>query len=187
MLAAQTGLRVSELTGLTIGDYTSAAGAHVDLPARAEGPRTPLTAHTVQSCRSGSPTAEARPARCSRPSPAPGCRTTLSPPPRRSRRCRGACPSLQDEDVPRTPCDTRRPCPAGSRLNVTVIALWLGHESRPRPGVYLHADMALKEQAIARTTPPNTPEDRATTPPTLCWPSSTNSDPTPNKPTVMPT
>jgi len=36
-----------------------------------------------------------------------------------------------------------------------VIALWLGHESVETTQMYLHADMRLKEQALARTTPPD--------------------------------
>jgi site-specific recombinase XerD len=35
----------------------------------------------------------------------------------------------------------------------TVIALWLGHESVDTVQVYLHADLAMKEQALAKTTP----------------------------------
>ena len=35
-----------------------------------------------------------------------------------------------------------------------MIALWLGHEQVDTTQIYLHADLALKEQAIARTTPP---------------------------------
>ena len=35
----------------------------------------------------------------------------------------------------------------------TVIALWLGHESVETTQMYLHATLALKEQALARTTP----------------------------------
>ncbi len=34
----------------------------------------------------------------------------------------------------------------------SVIALWLGHESMETTQIYLHADMRLKEQAMARTT-----------------------------------
>ena len=33
-----------------------------------------------------------------------------------------------------------------------VIALWLGHESVETTQMYLHADLRLKEQALARTT-----------------------------------
>jgi len=45
-------------------------------------------------------------------------------------------------------------------VDITVIALWLGHEDPATTRVYLHADMALKEQAIARTAPPGTPAGR---------------------------
>ncbi|MEO9191122.1 MAG: tyrosine-type recombinase/integrase [Acetobacteraceae bacterium] len=41
-------------------------------------------------------------------------------------------------------------------VDTTVIALWLGHERVDTTQIYLHADLALKERAIARTTPPNT-------------------------------
>ena len=51
-------------------------------------------------------------------------------------------------------------------VDITVIALWLGHESPTTTRIYLHADMALKEKAIARTTPPDTPARRATSRPT---------------------
>jgi len=33
----------------------------------------------------------------------------------------------------------------------TVIALWLGHESPETTQIYLHADMSIKEKALART------------------------------------
>ena len=35
----------------------------------------------------------------------------------------------------------------------TVIALWLGHESTETTQIYVHADMRLKEQALAHVTP----------------------------------
>jgi integrase len=37
-------------------------------------------------------------------------------------------------------------------VNLSVIALWLGHESTETTQIYLHADMRLKEQALAHTT-----------------------------------
>ena len=40
-------------------------------------------------------------------------------------------------------------------VDITVIAMWLGHEKVETTQVYLHADMALKERAIARTKPLN--------------------------------
>lgn len=41
-------------------------------------------------------------------------------------------------------------------VDTTVIALWLGHESPRSTTPYLHADLTLKERALARTVPPNT-------------------------------
>jgi integrase/recombinase XerD len=49
--------------------------------------------------------------------------------------------------------------------DVTVIALWLGHEQISTTNVYLHADMTHKQQAIDRTNPP-TPNRAAISPPT---------------------
>ena len=41
-----------------------------------------------------------------------------------------------------------------------VIALWLGHESVETTYVYLHADLKLKEKAMAKTTPSQLPSNR---------------------------
>ena len=38
-------------------------------------------------------------------------------------------------------------------IDITVIALWLGHENIGTTHIYLHADMTMKENAVARTTP----------------------------------
>jgi len=38
-------------------------------------------------------------------------------------------------------------------IDISVIALWLGHESLESTQIYLHADLALKERALARTAP----------------------------------
>ena len=35
----------------------------------------------------------------------------------------------------------------------SVIALWLGHESMETTQVYLHANLELKEHALAKTNP----------------------------------
>lgn len=52
-------------------------------------------------------------------------------------------------------------------VDITVIALWLGHESPATTRIYLHADMKLKEDAIARTAPPGTEATRYKAPDTL--------------------
>jgi integrase/recombinase XerD len=38
-------------------------------------------------------------------------------------------------------------------IDISTIALWLGHESIVTSQIYLHADLALKERALARTAP----------------------------------
>ena len=55
-----------------------------------------------------------------------------------------------------------------SGTDVTVIALWLGHEQPSTTArIYLHTDMLLKERAIARVTPPGTTPGRYRPPDTL--------------------
>jgi integrase/recombinase XerD len=39
-------------------------------------------------------------------------------------------------------------------VDISVIALWLGHESTQSTQIYLRADLELKQRALDRTTPP---------------------------------
>ena len=45
-------------------------------------------------------------------------------------------------------------------VDTTVIALWLGHADTRSTNAYLHADMTIKERALARTTPVDSPPGR---------------------------
>ena len=45
-------------------------------------------------------------------------------------------------------------------VDFSVIALWLGHESTETTQIYLHANMQLKERAIAHATPSGLKPDR---------------------------
>lgn len=67
-----------------------------------------------------------------------------------------ACPSLQQKRV--TPHCLRHTT-AMDLLNEgveqAVIALWLGHESIETTQIYLDANLALKEEILAKATPPN--------------------------------
>lgn len=51
-------------------------------------------------------------------------------------------------------------------VDLTVIALWLGHESPVTTHGYVEADLAMKERALAAIAPPETrhalPADRCT-------------------------
>ena len=38
--------------------------------------------------------------------------------------------------------------------DITVIALWLGHERAETAQIYIHADQTIKQRALDRTTPP---------------------------------
>jgi integrase/recombinase XerD len=52
-------------------------------------------------------------------------------------------------------------------VDTTVIALWLGHEQVQTTSIYLHADLSIKEQALARTAPLHTAPGRYRPPDSL--------------------
>ena len=52
-------------------------------------------------------------------------------------------------------------------VDTSVIALWLGHEGTETTQVYLHADMTIKEQALARVQQPGTSPGRYRAPDSL--------------------
>ena len=45
-------------------------------------------------------------------------------------------------------------------VDPVTIALWMGHESPRSTQPYIHADLTLKEKALARTSPPTTKTGR---------------------------
>jgi integrase len=45
-------------------------------------------------------------------------------------------------------------------IDLSVISLWLGHESMESTQIYLHGDMRLKEQALAHAAPGGLTPDR---------------------------
>ena len=72
----------------------------------------------------------------------------------------GACPSLKGK---RVSVHLLRHTMALEMLQAgvdrAVIALWLGHESVETTQIYLEATLAMKEQALAKTTAPQMPPD----------------------------
>jgi integrase/recombinase XerD len=71
------------------------------------------------------------------------------------------CPSLRGKRVsPHVLRHTTAMQLLKAGIDTTVIALWLGHESAQTTQIYLHADMAIKERALARTVPPATSPGR---------------------------
>ncbi len=64
------------------------------------------------------------------------------------------CPSLTVKTItPHTLRHTAAMRLLHAGVDTTVIALWLGHEQVETTQMYLHADLAIKERALARTKP----------------------------------
>jgi integrase/recombinase XerD len=165
LVAIQTGLRANELTGLKCGDVHLANGAHLRCHGKGRKDRiSPLTPVTVAVLRTWLNERAGRPEDPLFPT-VRGGRLSRDGLERRLSKYIGIaserCPSLHDKRI--TPHALRHT--AAMRLlqagvDATVIALWLGHERIDTTQIYLHADLALKERAIARTTPPDTPPGR---------------------------
>ncbi len=47
-----------------------------------------------------------------------------------------------------------------SGVDITLIALWLGHENPATTHIYVEADLKMKEAALKAIQPPNTKEIR---------------------------
>jgi integrase/recombinase XerD len=78
------------------------------------------------------------------------------------------CATLHNKSVsPHTLRHTAAMSLLHAGIDSTVIALWLGHESVEATQIYLHADMQIKERALARTTPPDAKPGRYRPPDTL--------------------
>jgi integrase/recombinase XerD len=171
-LAIQTGLRVSEVIGLRCADLHLGTGAHVTCHGKGRKQRiTPLTRDTVAVLRdwlterNGEPPEALFPTRRG---------TALSRDAIERRlavyrtRAAEACPTLAGKKVTAhvlRHTAAMRLLHAG--IDTSVIALWLGHENVDTTRVYLKADLALKERALARTAPLNSPPGRYLPPDSL--------------------
>jgi len=169
VLAIQTGLRVSELTHLTIADLELGPGAHVRCHGKGRKDRaTPLTKQTVALLRqwmkerSGAPNDPVFPTSRGQLLSVDAVQWLVA---KHSRIAALTKPSLTAKSV--SPHVLRHTCAMnllGAGVDSAVIALWLGHESSQTTQIYVHASMALKEKALARTAPLNTKRGRYTPP-----------------------
>ena len=159
LLAVQTGLRLSEMTGLQRQDLILGTGAHVRVIGKGRKERcTPLARSTLavlkawlrEPQRGGGqvlfPNAQGE--RLS----VHGVQYLLS---KHRRTASGICPSLKQK---RVTVHRLRHTMAMDLLQAgvdrSVIALWLGHERVETTQIYLEATLAMKEKALAKTSPP---------------------------------
>jgi integrase/recombinase XerD len=179
-VATQTGLRVSELTGLRCQDVNLGRGAHLSCTGKGRKQRcTPLTSQTVTILRAwlrerrGQPADPLFPTSRGRALSRDAVALLIS---RHAAKASQSCPSLQAKTItPHTLRHTAAMRLLHAGVDTSVIALWLGHEKTDTVQIYLHADLSLKERALARTTRPALPPD-ATARPMTCSPSSKRSD-----------
>lgn len=158
LLAVQTGLRVSEFTGLTHRDVILGTGAHVHVIGKGRKERcTPLTKQTAVVMQEWLKETT------------PGDGQVVFPNRRGGRLSNDGvqyllakhvaiaselCPSLRTKRV--SPHVTRHTAAMEllqAGVDTTVIALWLGHESVETTHIYLEADLPMKEKMLAMTTP----------------------------------
>jgi len=172
LLAVQTGLRVSELTSLASQDAHLGAGPHVRCHGKGRKDRaTPLTSQTVKVLRTW--LAECNPAPDGPLFPTrAGARLSRDAVERlvakHAATAHTTCPSMKEKNVtPHTLRHTAAMALLRAGVDTSVIALWLGHEDAETTQVYLHADMTIKEQALARVQPPDTRPGRYRPPDSL--------------------
>jgi integrase/recombinase XerD len=157
-LTIQTGLRVSELIALRCQDAHLAGAPHIQATGKGRKQRiTPLTTETTEVLRrwtkerAGASDRPLFPTSRGRALSRDAVALLVS---RHAKTASRSCPTLATKTV--TPHVLRHTAAMNllhAGVDTSVIALWLGHESTEATQIYLHADMAIKERALARTTP----------------------------------
>lgn len=158
LVAVQAGLRVSELSGLRCQDVVLGTGAHVHCHGKGRKQRcTPLRPETAKMLeawlreRHGRPEDPLFPSLRGGPLSRDAIERLVT---KYTAIAAQTCASLTRKKV--SPHVLRHAAAMDllhHGVDRTVIALWLGHESVETTQVYLHADMRLKEAALARTLP----------------------------------
>jgi len=162
LLTVQAGLRVSELIGLDCQNIVLANGAHVHCKGKGRKERcTPLRKETIEALhawlherngRASDPLfPNARGGRFSRDGVEYLLRKHLSI-------AVQSCPSLKNKRLsPHVLRHTSAMDLLQHGVDRSVIALWLGHETLDTVDVYVHANLQMKEQALAKTMPLEVP------------------------------
>ena len=157
VVALHTGLRVSELTALTIDDVRLGTGPHIACRGKGRKDRTtPLngaTARTVRvwlAERGGAGHDPVFPTRSGTRLSRDAVAYLVT---KHATAAAEACPSIGAKSI--SPHTLRHSTAMGllhAGVDTSVIALWLGHESPETTQMYMHADMSIKERALARMT-----------------------------------
>jgi site-specific recombinase XerD len=160
LLAVQTGLRLSEMTGLKRQDIILGAGAHVRLIGKGRKERcTPIARSTLAVLRTWLREPQRGDDHVLFPN-AKGERLSVHGVQYLLNKHRvtasNLCPSLKHK---RVTVHRLRHTMAMDLLQAgvdrSVIALWLGHEHVETTQIYLEATLAMKEKALAKTSPPD--------------------------------
>ena len=160
LLGIQTGLRVSELTGLTCKDIVLDSGAHVRCKGKGRKDRCiPLSKELVTTLRSWLKERSGQPDDPLFPNARGGFLSRDGVEYLLAKHAAVAglnCPSIKKKRIsPHVLRHTTAMELLQHGVDITVIALWLGHESPETTQVYLQADMKMKEKALAKITPAN--------------------------------
>jgi len=159
LLASQTGLRVAELIRLRLDQILP--GPHAYLRCMGKGRKercVPLTAQTLTVLRAwlrerggDAPLAPLFPSARGGPLSPDALEKIVA---RHAATATARCPSIAEKRV--TPHVLRHTAAMQLRkagVDLSVIALWLGHESIETTQMYLHADLTSREDALSRLAP----------------------------------
>ena len=161
LVAVQTGMRVSELTGLACQDVRLGTGAHLFCQGKRRKQRVvPLTAQTVKALtrwlkeRDGEPKDPLFPSNRGGPLSRDAVEWLIN---KHTTTAAASCPSLKTKHVTAHVLrHTNAMALLQSEISTTMIALWLGHEQESTTRGYLHGDLRLKQKVLDRTAPPGT-------------------------------
>jgi integrase/recombinase XerD len=160
LTAAQTGLRISELIGLTCGDVQLGTGPHLRAFGKGRKERVaPLTSQTVAVLRAWMRERQTQPADPLFPSRDRGPLTRDAIERRLAKHIAAAqrkCPTLSTK---RLSMHVLRHTAAmmllSAGIDTTTIAPWLGHQQKRTTRVYPHPDLGPKQRVLDQATPPN--------------------------------
>ncbi|MGD2124163.1 MAG: tyrosine-type recombinase/integrase [Gemmatimonadota bacterium] len=158
LLASQTGLRASELLALRPDQIVSGGHPHIRCMGKGRKERcVPLTRQVLRCLKAWLKERGQLPTDPFFPSPRGGPLSLDALEKMVRKHAASAvhsCPTLGEKRVsPHTLRHTAAMQLRAAGIDLSVIALWLGHESIETTQIYIHADLASREDAVARLNP----------------------------------